>query len=227
VGTFDPAVFLERDVIPPGQVVVAHRGHDRRCRDRSVEPHRRGPLELDVVDEGDRHATVNRRPEIFAELVVQPEGDQHPAVTRERRDLDAGTRPERGWDQKEQQRHRCPETHPTHVYSLVLSRSFNSDMNSPMSRKCRYTDANRTYATLSRRRSSFITNAPTSSVLISRSGLSCSADSTRSAIASSDATLTGRFSHALSSPASSFCRSNRSRLPSFLITIYGISSIRS
>ena len=41
------------------------------------------------------------------------------------------------------------------------------------------------------------------------------------------ATHTGRFSHALSSPAISFCRSNRSRVPSFFTTMYGISSIRS
>ena len=41
------------------------------------------------------------------------------------------------------------------------------------------------------------------------------------------ATDTGRFSHALSRPATSFCRSKRSRVPSFLTTMYGISSIRS
>ena len=62
--------------------------------------------------------------------------------------------------------------------------------------------------------------------LISRSGFSCSAPRL-SAIASSAATRTGRFSHALSRPATSFCRSNRSRRPSFLTTMYGISSMRS
>jgi hypothetical protein len=41
------------------------------------------------------------------------------------------------------------------------------------------------------------------------------------------AMLTGRFSQAFRSPATSFCRSNRSRVPSFLMTMYGISSIRS
>ena len=62
---------------------------------------------------------------------------------------------------------------------------------------------------------------------ISFSGRSCSVTSTRSATASSAAALTGRFSQALSSPATSFCRSNRSRVPSFFTTMYGISSIRS
>ena len=32
-------------------------------------------------------------------------------------------------------------------------------------------------------------------------------------------TLTGRFSHAFSMPAISFCRSKRSRLPSFFTTM--------
>jgi hypothetical protein len=72
-----------------------------------------------------------------------------------------------------------------------------------------------------------MTNAPISAVGISFSGRSWSIDSTLSATRSMAATLTGRFSQALSSPAMSFCRSNRSRLPSFLITMYGISSIRS
>src|SRR5262249_37560306 len=36
-------------------------------------------------------------------------------------------------------------------YSFAFRRSFNSVMNSPMSRKWRYTEANRTYATLSSR----------------------------------------------------------------------------
>ncbi len=96
-----------------------------------------------------------------------------------------------------------------------------------MSRKCRYTDAKRTYATLSRCLSSSITNAPMSAVAISFSGRSCSVASTRSATLSSAATLTGRFSHAFSNPLINFCRSNRSRVPSFFTTMYGISSIRS
>src|SRR6266481_1521501 len=44
---------------------------------------------------------------------------------------------------------------------------------------------------------------------------------------SSFGVATGRFSQAFSSPCKIFCRSKRSRRPSFLITIYGISSIRS
>src|SRR5262249_18293627 len=203
VRALDPAVLFERDVVATREVVVAHGRQNRRLRNRPIEPHRRGPLQLDVVHERDRHAAVNRRSKILAKLVVQPERDQHPAVARQRCHLNAGTGRQRARRQKEQQQ-RCADTNPTHHHSLVLSKSFNSDMNSPMSRKCQYTDANRTYATLSRRRSSFMTNAPTSSVLISRSGLSCSADSTRSAMASSAVTLTGRFSHALSSPASNF-----------------------
>ena len=100
-------------------------------------------------------------------------------------------------------------------------------MNSPMSRKCRYTEAKRTYATLSSAFSSCMTNAPTSSVEISFSGRSCNVDSTRFATASRSVTLTGRFSHAFSIPAITLGRSNRSRVPSFFTTMYGISSIRS
>jgi len=37
----------------------------------------------------------------------------------------------------------------------------------------------------------------------------------------------GTLSHALRRPAISFCRSNRSRDPFFLMTMYGISSMRS
>src|SRR6266446_638285 len=44
---------------------------------------------------------------------------------------------------------------------------------------------------------------------------------------SSFGVATGRFSQAFSSPCRIFCRSKRSRRPSFLITMYGISSIRS
>jgi hypothetical protein len=51
--------------------------------------------------------------------------------------------------------------------------------------------------------------------------------STLSATPSIEAMLTGRFSHAFNRPAMSFWRSKRSRVPSFLITMYGISSIRS
>ncbi len=68
---------------------------------------------------------------------------------------------------------------------------------------------------------------PTSAVAISFSGRSCSVASTRSATASSAATLTGRFSQALSRPPISFSREKRSRVPSFFTTMYGISSIRS
>jgi hypothetical protein len=46
-------------------------------------------------------------------------------------------------------------------------------------------------------------------------------------MASSAATLTGRFSHAFSRPPISLSREKRSRVPSFFTTMYGISSIRS
>ena len=39
------------------------------------------------------------------------------------------------------------------------------------------------------------------------------------AVTAAAETLTGRFSHALSMPPISFCRSNRSRLPSFFTTM--------
>ena len=64
-----------------------------------------------------------------------------------------------------------------------------------------------------------MTKLPISAVAISFSGRSCSVASTRSAIVSSAATLTGRFSHAFRSPCTSFCRSNRSRVPSFFTTM--------
>ena len=64
-----------------------------------------------------------------------------------------------------------------------------------------------------------MTNEPISAVEISFSGRSWSVASTLSATASSAATLTGRFSQALSIPEMSFCRSNRSRLESFLTTM--------
>ena len=72
-----------------------------------------------------------------------------------------------------------------------------------------------------------MTTAPTCSVEISLSGRSCREDSTRLAIASRSATLTGRFSQAFSMPAMTFSRSKRDRDPSFLTTMYGTSSIRS
>ena len=62
---------------------------------------------------------------------------------------------------------------------------------------------------------------------ISFSGRSWSMASTRSARASTAATDTGRFSHAFNMPDVIFRRSNRSLVPSFFTTMYGISSIRS
>src|SRR6266404_2105685 len=90
-----------------------------------------------------------------------------------------------------------------------------------------YTLANRTYATLSSffRRCMII--SPISVVVNSRSVASCTTPSISSTIASSFGVATGRFSHAFNNPCNIFCRSNRSRLPSFLITMYGISSMRS
>src|SRR5262249_15212306 len=72
-----------------------------------------------------------------------------------------------------------------------------------------------------------IRNSPISIVDISRSGESLTRDSTWFTNSDSFPMLTGRFSHAFRRPESTFWRSNFSRLPSFLITIYGTSSIRS
>src|SRR5689334_5959331 len=69
--------------------------------------------------------------------------------------------------------------------------------------------------------------SPISVVVSSRSVASCTTPSISSTIASSFGVGTGRFSHAFSNPCRIFCRSKRSRLPSFLITMYGISSMRS
>src|SRR5258707_26050 len=64
-------------------------------------------------------------------------------------------------------------------------------------------------------------------VEISRSSRSWSMVSASSTIASRLRVATGRFSHALSSPESSFLRLNSSREPSCLTTMYGMSSIGS
>src|SRR5712692_524885 len=69
--------------------------------------------------------------------------------------------------------------------------------------------------------------SPISVVVSSRSLASCTTPSISSTISSSFGVATGLFSHAFSSPCKIFCRSKRSRRPSFLITMYGISSIRS
>src|SRR5258708_7918343 len=69
--------------------------------------------------------------------------------------------------------------------------------------------------------------SPISVVVSSRSVASCTTPSISSTIASSLGVATGRFSHAFNNPCNIFCRSTLSRLPSFLITIYGISSIPS
>src|SRR6266508_4627483 len=70
-----------------------------------------------------------------------------------------------------------------------------------------------------------MTCAPMSFVAISRSSVSWRRVSTSSTIASSCAGATGRFSQAFTRPARSFFRSKFSRRPSFLTTMYGISSI--
>src|SRR5437588_11070009 len=61
----------------------------------------------------------------------------------------------------------------------------------------------------------------------SRSGDSCTYFSTAFTLLSSFDDGTGRFSQARNSPAMSLLRSKASRRPSFLITMYGISSMRS
>src|SRR6266404_5637393 len=114
-----------------------------------------------------------------------------------------------------------------HFFARSFSKFFSSLMNSWTSLKSMYTLAKRTYATLSSffRRCMII--SPISVVVSSRSVASCTTPSISSTMASSFGVATGRFSHAFNSPCKIFCRSNRSRLPSFLITMYGISSIRS
>src|SRR5258708_8228858 len=64
-------------------------------------------------------------------------------------------------------------------------------------------------------------------VVSSRLVASCTTPSLSSTMASSFGVATGRFSQAFNSPCKIFWRSNRSRRQSFLITMYGISSIRS
>src|SRR5882724_1693380 len=61
----------------------------------------------------------------------------------------------------------------------------------------------------------------------SRSGDSCTYFSTPFTMLSSFDDGTGRFSQARSRPAMTLLRSKASRRPSFLITMYGISSMRS
>src|SRR6266851_4610228 len=119
------------------------------------------------------------------------------------------------------------QTPLSYFFTRSFSRFFNSLMNSCTSLKSMYTDANRTYATLSSFFSRCIIISPISVVVSSRSVASCTTPSISSTIASSFGVATGRFSQAFNNPCKIFCRSNRSRLPSFLITMYGISSIRS
>src|SRR5438105_3963082 len=70
-------------------------------------------------------------------------------------------------------------------------------------------------------------NSPILLVSRSRSRDSWTYFSTPLTILSSLADGTGRFSHARNKPAITLLRSNVSRRPSFLITMYGISSMRS
>src|SRR6266566_1290568 len=114
-----------------------------------------------------------------------------------------------------------------YFFARSLSKFFSSLMNSCTSLKSMYTDANRTYATLSSFFSWCMIISPISVVVSSRSLASCTTPSISSTISSSFGVATGLFSHAFSSPCKIFCRSKRSRRPSFLITMYGISSIRS
>src|SRR5215472_1521590 len=69
--------------------------------------------------------------------------------------------------------------------------------------------------------------SPTSLVLRSRSGESMTKASASFTICSSLPMEMGRFSQARRRPLRTFWRSNFSRRPSFLMTMYGISSIRS
>src|SRR5438874_8985863 len=100
-------------------------------------------------------------------------------------------------------------------------------MNSETSSNSRYTEANRTYATLSSSFRRRMINSPILLVGRSRSEDSWTYFSTAFTMLSSLADGTGRFSHARNKPAITLLRSNVSRRPSFLITMYGISSMRS
>src|ERR1043166_8042608 len=100
-------------------------------------------------------------------------------------------------------------------------------MNSDTSSNSRYTEAKRTYATLS---SSFKRRMIISPILLvgrSRSGDSCTYFSIALTMLSSLVDGTGRFSQARSKPAMTLLRSKVSLRPSFLTTMYGISSMRS
>src|SRR5712692_6044294 len=114
-----------------------------------------------------------------------------------------------------------------YFFTRSLSKFFSSLMNSCTSLKSMYTDANRTYATLSNFFSRCMIISPISVVVSSCTEDSCTTPSISSTIASSFGVATGRFSQAFKSPCRIFCRSKRSRRPSFLMTMYGISSMRS
>src|SRR5262249_48911806 len=206
---FDAAVDAARHLIPARQVVEADRRAERHARDRPVEPGRAAP-QFQIVGERRRQAALNRVADVGSHAIGEIERDEHLPFTRERghRDVARGV----GRHEREAERE-CGD------YSFGFNRAFSSLANSLMSRKCRYTDAKRTYATLSSFFSSSITNPPISAVAISFSGRSCSVASTRSATASSAATLTGRFSQAFNRPLTSFWRSKRSRVPSFFTTM--------
>src|SRR3989338_3283079 len=238
---FHPAVDGARDLIAPCEVIEPDAGLHGHRRDLAVEQRRPAP-QLGGVRKLRRQSAQNRIVHVRGERIGQVEGHQHLAIACNRGDgqILCTNRSNQDKYNHEDTKTRKRKTLALlrvfvsswlhldlRLHSLAFNRSFNSVMNSPMSRKCRYTDANRTYATLSSFFNSSMTNAPMSAVAISFSGRSCSAPSTRSAIASRPAALTGRLSHALSRPATSFCRSNRSRVPSFFTTMYGISSIRS
>ncbi|MNC60355.1 hypothetical protein D3C75_1102260 [compost metagenome] len=97
-------------------------------------------------------------------------------------------------------------------------------MNILISLNWRYTDAKRTYATSSTGKSCSINNSPIWRLSTSASAVLRRDFSTSDTIISRVSTETGRFSHARISPRRILSRLNSSRLPSFLITISGVSS---
>ena len=96
-----------------------------------------------------------------------------------------------------------------------------------MSRKLRYTEAKRTYATSSSSRNRRMTSSPTALLGISFSPSAWSRASTVATNSSSWSVETGRFSTAFFKPRSSFSLSNGSRRPSFFTTRGMSSSTRS
>ncbi len=135
-------------MVTPGKVVELHACADGCRIERSVDPGRSAAPQLDVVQERDGEAAVDRRPDLLVvERLGQLERDVDAAIPHEGCDVNRlGGRDERLGRQQEQGTGSGTDQHERIIrgHSLTLSKSLSSVMNSPMSRKCRYTEAKRT-----------------------------------------------------------------------------------